>query len=72
MCQPTASEILANNMHQKSEALGEYNRYFADQFYGQKATDNECMIYYINHGGAEGHRQRVEEHEADMTKDRKG
>ncbi|MDP2685036.1 MAG: hypothetical protein Q8P20_08450 [bacterium] len=64
MCQPSSGEILANNLHQKTEALGEYNRYFTNKYYGRDATDDECMIYYIINGGAEGHRQRVEEHEA--------
>jgi len=61
MSHPSSREIADNNQHQIDEALGEYNRYFANRHYGRVATDNECLVYYINNGGAEGHRQRMRE-----------
>lgn len=66
MCKQFANDLKVNNAHQVAEALGDYNRYFANRYYqehfGRNATDDECLIYYVNHGGAEGHRQRVKKH----------
>lgn len=65
MCKVETTELATNNQHQIVEALGDYNRYFANRYYhnlcGRDATDGECMSYYIANGGAEGHRKRVEE-----------
>lgn len=36
---------------QKVEALGEVNRYYFHEHYGRDAnSDNELMMYYIEHG----------------------
>ncbi|MFA6098083.1 MAG: hypothetical protein WCV50_04765 [Patescibacteria group bacterium] len=63
---PTAKEVLDNNLHQIEEALGDDNRYFANQYYQEHFSrntenDTEVILYYINNGGAKGHRQRMEE-----------
>lgn len=53
-------ELARNNRHQVEEALGSDNRYFAWLATGRcDLTDSELMFYYIDHGGAEGHRERM-------------
>lgn len=65
MCKINDEDTRANNKKQIKEALGRDNRYFAGQFYGRPMTAhtrevrNLLMIYYIEHGGATGHRERV-------------
>ena len=55
MCQTsTHQEILDNNKVQQNEALGEYNRYFANRHFGRVATDSECMLYYIKTAALKG------------------
>jgi hypothetical protein len=54
-------ELFANNQRQLDEALGPDNRYFACQHFGREdLTDEELVLYYILHGGAIGHRDRME------------
>lgn len=53
--------LVRNNQHQLEEALGADNRYFAWQHFGRAATDAECVWYYLEHGGAVGHRQRMKD-----------
>lgn len=48
-----------NNQDQIREALGDDNRYYANRHYGRDATDEELLFYYISHGGATGHRDRM-------------
>ena len=47
-------DLLAWNMMQISEALGEVNRYFFWKHYGRDATsDHELVMYYGEYGAAE-------------------
>lgn len=54
-------DLAENNRRQITEALGSDNRWFAGQHLGHEPTDEEAMWWYINNGGAEGHRRRVRE-----------
>lgn len=64
---PSEDDIRQNNEHQKEEALGEDNRWFASQHFGRPVTDpGELMMYYIQNGGAEGHRQRMEQRRQEL------
>lgn len=50
---------------QTQEALGDKNRYFTAQALQREPTDEECIRYYIEHGGAENFAQR---HQRDLIK----
>ncbi len=55
------AKLAADLAQQEKEAVSKDNRYFASEFYGYPVTDPEqLMLYYIEHGGATGHRLRVE------------
>lgn len=64
----THDELVENNRHQVAEALGPDNRWFAGEYFGRQATDRECVLYYIGHGGAEGHRLRMEDNPPPASK----
>lgn len=54
-----------NNARQLTEADSAENRYFfalQHPHLGREPTFDELLMYYIENGGATGHRQRMEEH----------
>lgn len=54
------AKLAADLAQQEKEADSKDNRYFAGLHYGREVTDPaELMLYYIEHGGATGHRLRV-------------
>ena len=68
MCKVGINGLADNNQHQIDEALGSDNRYFANQFYDRKLSKNDLVMYYITHGGAEGHRKRVEQAKLELER----
>jgi len=57
---PSHDDLAKNNREQLEEALGPDNRWFAGLCLGHCPSDDEAVWYYISHGGAEGHRKRME------------
>ncbi len=52
----------ARMLAQLEEILSPANRWFAGEYYGRPATDNELVFYYVLHGGAESFAKREEEY----------
>ncbi len=66
MCQPDSAErqiahlkLHINNLEQLVEAYGDDNRYYAGLSLGHAPTQKEALEYYLGHGGATGHRARM-------------
>jgi hypothetical protein len=61
--------LVANNGQQELEAKSPDNRYFFalnNPDFGREPTIGELMLYYIDNGGATGHRQRKEARAAEQ------
>lgn len=59
------ADLAASNARQMEEARSDDNKYFFFLRYGREGTESELMIYYIDNGGATGHRQRLTDRAAE-------
>ena len=55
------AELKERMSAQLSEALSPLNRWYAGVELGREATDEEAVVHYLKHGGAEGFAKREKE-----------